>query len=281
MSHDFGNRDLIVYDMPMENTSGHKTLWVIVTIIVLAGGLYAWIAYPSTPAEAAIIAASPKGGEIWQTGSTHIISWTTQGVPSTDKISLTIRRIPPPRLQTEGQEFDPIIAINLPNSGSYDWTIADMYPPGTYVLGLTAYESIPVTNPISAESASFEIVPPLSQALYPLYSAASWNEPHLVSLELPEENLYGTGVEAVVATSTMNPGAAFSPFDTYYASKLKALGWKVDNGLAAGGPARGQTVYRKDNGFIAVNFWTDFHTISSTSPMQCPCDVTLKLFSTN
>ena len=78
----------------------------------------------------------------------------------------------------------------------------------------------------------------------------------------------------------MNPGAAFTPFDKYYASKLGALGWKVDNSLAAGGPGRGQVVYRKGSGFIAINFWTDFHTISSTSPMQCPCDVTLKLFST-
>ncbi|OYV63543.1 MAG: hypothetical protein B7X03_01355 [Parcubacteria group bacterium 21-58-10] len=122
-------------------------------------------------------------------------------------------------------------------------------------------------------------VPPLAADLYPLYSA-DWNAPHPVSLDIPPAPLSGTGIEAVVATSTMNPGAAFSPFDKYYADKLGALGWRVDNSLAAGGPGRGQVVYRKGAGFIAVNVWTDFHTVSSTSPMQCPCDVTIKLFST-
>ncbi len=258
-------------------TSSGKALLLAVSLIIV-GALLVWLA-PRGAVAPAISVTAPAGNESWLTGSTHTISWATTGVPSSYKVAVSIRRIPPPDLQTEGQEFDPLVFTDLPNSGSASWNISDMYPPGTYVLGLTAYEATPVTNPVSAESAPFTITPPLAADLYPLYSA-SWNTPHLVSLDIPPAPLYGTGIEAVVATSTMNPGAAFSPFDTYYANKLKALGWRVDNSLAAGGPGRGQVVYRKGTGFIAVNFWTDFQTVSSTSPMQCPCDVTLKLFST-
>ncbi len=134
---------------------------LIVLLLALAaiGGLFLW-AQTRAPGGAAITIAAPAGGEAWQTGSTQTVSWASKGVPATHKVAITIRRIPPPPLQTEGQEFDPIIFTDLPNTGSVDWTIADMYPAGTYVLGLTAYESTPVTNPITAESAQFTISHP-------------------------------------------------------------------------------------------------------------------------
>lgn len=100
---------------------------------------------------------SPKGGELWITGSVHTISWTTKNIPSANKISITLRRIPPPPLQAEGQEFDPIVFVNLPNTGSAEWTIADMYPTGTYVMGVNSYYSVPITDIVSAESAPFQI----------------------------------------------------------------------------------------------------------------------------
>jgi len=130
---------------------------LIGAIIVVSGGIYVWENYPTSPAMPAITITSPIADATWTVSSTHAITWTTQNIPAENKISVTIRRIPPPPLQTEGQEFDPILFTNLPNTGSVNWTIADQYPTGTYVLGVTSYASIPVTDPIVAESAPFYI----------------------------------------------------------------------------------------------------------------------------
>jgi hypothetical protein len=77
----------------------------------------------------------------------------------------------------------------------------------------------------------------------------------------------------------MDPGSIFTPFDNYYASKLAALGWQVDNAVAAGGHTGGQTGYRKDGKLILINFDIVYHTVTDTAPSECPCDVTLSLFS--
>lgn len=135
-----------------------KTLAIIlVSAIVLGiGGVVYWRYTESTKPSVTLI--FPNGGETLTEGSTYTIRWNTNHIPATDKISITIRRVPPPPLQQEGQEFDPIIFVNLENTGSKDWTVSGMYPEGNYVLGITSYASIPVTNPISDESdATFRI----------------------------------------------------------------------------------------------------------------------------
>jgi hypothetical protein len=99
----------------------------------------------------------PSGGETLVTGSSQTLKWKTHKIPAADKIAVTIRRIPPPALPEEGQEFDPIIFTDLPNTGSQDWVISDMYPAGNYVLGFTSYASTPITNPTMAESQEFSI----------------------------------------------------------------------------------------------------------------------------
>ncbi|MGD0328087.1 MAG: hypothetical protein ABSB00_00005 [Minisyncoccia bacterium] len=268
----------------MNETSSHKALWTLIIIgiiVILTAVLSLREIYRGTPAEATLSMVSPNGGEVWSTGSTHTISWTMRGVPATDKISVTIRRIPPPPLQIEGQEFDPIVFTNLPNTGSAKWTIADMYPAGTYVLGLSAYESTPVTNPISTESAPFQIVPPLSQALYPLYSKVDWSTPRAETFTISTSSYSGTSISSTPITDTMDPGSIFTPFENYYTTKLAGLGWKVDNYLAAGGHTGGQTGYRKAGELVLTRFSILYHIVSSTSPSECPCDVTLSLFSEN
>jgi len=272
------------YDIPMSTVRGRKALWIVIVLIIvgLGAGLYAWMTYTYTPAVAAIIVVSPKGGEAWDAGSTHTISWTTSGIPSSDKISVTIRRIPPPPLQIEGQEFDPIVFTDLPNTGNAAWTISDMYPSGTYVLGLNAYESVPITNEISAESAEFTLSrQTLSQVLYPLYSDANWEVPKAETVTIGTSTYSGASVSSVPVTGTMDPGSIFTPFLNYYDSKLKALGWKVDNYLAAGGHVGGQTGYRKADGLILVRFSFLYHTVAEAAPSECPCDVTFSLFSEN
>ncbi len=135
-------------------------LWAGIAIVAVAaviGGMYFVRTSRPTPIPPKITVVSPVTTDAWTIGSTHAIAWTEQNVPPENKISISLRRIPPPPLQTEGQEFDPLLFVNLANTTSVDWTIADQYPTGTYVLGVTSYTSVPVTNPISAESVPFEI----------------------------------------------------------------------------------------------------------------------------
>ncbi len=136
-----------------------------VAVLALGGAIY-W-QYQNTVAgniQPFLHLLSPNGGEVLSEGSAYTIRWKTQNIPAADKIAITIRRIAPPPLPEEGQEFDPIIFVNLENTGSKDWTVADMYPTGNYVLGIISYASIPVTNSIFDESdATFRIVKPAQQ----------------------------------------------------------------------------------------------------------------------
>ncbi len=141
----------------------NKSLVIAVVLIIIFGvGVFAYLQYKSMSAEnlqPSITLIFPNGGETLEEGSTYTIKWETQNIPSTYKISITIRRVPPPPLPTEGQEFDPIVFVGLENTGSAEWNVAYMYPEGNYLLGITAYALTPITNPISDESdATFHIV---------------------------------------------------------------------------------------------------------------------------
>jgi len=259
----------------------NRTITIIIAVLlIIAGGLYLWGTRTSVPPT--ITVTAPTGEDTWASGSTHTITWETKGIPSTDKVAVSIRRIPPPPLQEEGQEFDPVVFTGLPNTGSAEWTIADMYPNGTYVLSLQAYASLPAAEQISADSGEFAIVhPTLSEDLSPLYADAAWGTSDVERLTIGTSTYLGASVASTPVTDTTDPGSVFTPFEKYYDKKLKALGWSVANDLAAGGPIGGQTGYRKADGIILTRYHIDYHTVSSTSPSQCPCDVTLSLFSTN
>ena len=252
---------------------------LIAVIFILGGAWYWWSIHASV--RPSITITSPAGGEAWQPGEEHTISWDAHGVPANDKISVTIRRIPPPPLQEEGQEFDPILFTDLPNTGSTTWKISPMYPNGTYVLGISAYKSVPITDAVSAESAPFSIThPTLSSDLYPLYSRADWNTSEAESFIVGTTWYSGASIASAVVVDTMDPGSVFTPFERYYDQKLKSLGWQVANDLAAGGHVGGQTGYRKGGVVILTRFQIVYHTVPENAPSECPCDVTLSLFST-
>lgn len=135
---------------------------ILVSIIILGLGTTAYLQYKirfAKSIEPSITLISPNGGETLQEGSVYTIKWSTEKILATDKIAIHIRRVPPPDLPQEGQEFDPVVLINLENTGSHDWVIAEMYPEGNYVLEVISYSSIPVINYVSDESdATFRIV---------------------------------------------------------------------------------------------------------------------------
>ncbi|MCX6087668.1 MAG: hypothetical protein NTV78_00590 [Caldiserica bacterium] len=136
-------------------------LLVVVVIIFALGGVIYW-QYKNMTARSAqpsITIISPNGGEILKEGSTYIIKWETKNIPEGNKISINIRRVAPPPLPSEGQEFDPIVFVNLENTGSKEWTVSDMYPEGNYIIGINSYASIPITDVVTDESdAVFQIV---------------------------------------------------------------------------------------------------------------------------
>lgn len=256
------------------------TIFILVFVFLAGAVLYFWSARPAVPPE--ITVTTPAGGEKWQPGEEHVISWSTKGVPAGYKVAVTIRRIPPPPLLEEGQEFDPIIFTDLPNTGSASWKISPMYPNGTYVIGMNAYESVPVMSPISAESGQFTLThPELSAALYPLYSGADWNAPEAESFLIGTTAYSGASVASFASAETMDPGSVFTSFDNFYDKKLKSLGWSVANDLAAGGHVGGQTGYHKDGEIILTRFHIEYLTKPENAPSECPCDVTLSLFSTS
>lgn len=146
-----------------------------------------------------------------------------------------------------------------------------------YVLGLLALILIAIgvwhLRPISVQ-------PTLLGDIYPLYSAVQWDEPTTESFLIGTSTYSGASITSTPVVNTMDPGSVFTPFEKYYEQKLKALGWAVANDLAAGGHVGGQTGYRKGGEVILTRFHIDYRTIPSNAPSECPCDVTLSLFST-
>lgn len=122
--------------------------------------------------------------------------------------------------------------------------------------------------------------PELSPDLYPLYPSASWGAPEAETFLISTTTYSGASISSAPITNTMDPGSIFTPFEEYYDQKLKALGWQIANDLAAGGHVGGQTGYRKGGAVILARFHIDYRVVPTDAPSECPCDVTLSLFST-
>jgi PKD repeat protein len=77
---------------------------------------------------ATMIVTSPNGGESWQAGTTHNITWTSSEVTGTIQIQPYLNGVPQANINP-----------SAPNTGSYSWSIPSDYPPGsTYKIGLSA-----------------------------------------------------------------------------------------------------------------------------------------------
>lgn len=149
-------------------------------------------------------------------------------------------------------------------------------------LGVGLYAWMAHTSaPAPAESVTSNSPPTLNQVLYPLYSGANWEAPKAETVTIGTSTYSGVSVSSLVVMPTMDPGSIFTPFERYYDNKLKSLGWKIDNYLAAGGHTGGQTGYRNAGELILVRFFILYHAVTETAPSECPCDVTLSLFSEN
>ncbi|MDD3531047.1 MAG: MliC family protein [Candidatus Pacebacteria bacterium] len=121
--------------------------------------------------------------------------------------------------------------------------------------------------------------PRIAQDLYPLYDQIAWGASAPESFVIGTTTYAGVSITSDTIGTTMDPGNIFTPFEQYYDQKLKGLGWQVANELAAGGHVGGQTGYRKGNSIILTRFKIDYTVVPKNAPSECPCNVTLSLFS--
>ena len=142
------------------------------------------------------------------------------------------------------------------------------------ILGAAYYGIVPRLEKVRHESSDGQVQELVADA-YPLYAGVSWGTEHAAE----NGDLVGWEVTAPAATDTDNIASATQPFETYYQEKLIAAGWRVDNTRAAGGPGASVTAYEKDGQYLVISFQTDFKGTVPDAPVQCPCDVTLSLFS--
>ncbi len=78
---------------------------------------------PPPPPQQGITVLSPNGGEIWNTGATYPITWTSIGLEGTVRISV---------VQANSSVTDIQIATEVPiESGQFNWTIPATFPTGS------------------------------------------------------------------------------------------------------------------------------------------------------
>jgi hypothetical protein len=115
----------------------------------------------------------------------------------------------------------------------------------------------------------------LNSAVYPLYSEVTWPAPYFAT----RSGLSGIETHVLAAHDTMDISSVTGAFSSYYMQKLAADGWNKDISREAGGPGSSVEAYEKNGEHILVMFSSVFKNKPADAPEQCPCDVTLTLFS--
>lgn len=216
-----------------------NTITIIVVALIALAGLFFFLQNKNTPSLSLI---SPNGGEVLEIGTIHTIKWKSKNISDENLISISIRRVMPTSEQIEGQEFDPVIFVNLPNTGSVDWMVSDMYPSGEYLINITSYSSLPITDSIGDESnASFQIVNSLNEVNWETYYnetlGYSINYPNSLTLREFPDTKTGAGFHNEASFECITIAAREStstlPFDQYV--KVAAIeeiqGFKTLNSL--------------------------------------------------
>ncbi|MFA5993673.1 MAG: Ser-Thr-rich GPI-anchored membrane family protein [Parcubacteria group bacterium] len=115
----------------------------------------------SNNVQANTIMISPNGGEIWKKGEAHEITWSTEKIAS-DKINIILYKGNNCSLnnitgkQICGWAYSPALALEVPNTGQYTWTISTSLTNGNdYRMAIQNPNNLPFTL---QSDASFSIV---------------------------------------------------------------------------------------------------------------------------
>ena len=125
----------------------------------------------------------------------------------------------------------------------------------------------------------------LAADLYPLYPGALWqSEQAAVETGRDAQNAFiisGYGTVSKDFSNIKNIAAVTTPFENYYRAKLESAGYVPVVYMEAGGPGASQMAYASGTTYVVFGYTTVFHSnvAGPNSPVACPCDTTLKIFS--
>ena len=120
----------------------------------------------------------------------------------------------------------------------------------------------------------------LESVVYPLYSGSSWQDPIAATTTVGTTTRAGYTITSLPSATTSDIAGIAMPFVNYYDKKLRAAGWSEDTQLAADGAGSSQRVYKKGLGVVMISYTSDFADVSEDVPAQCPCTVSLSIFTT-
>jgi hypothetical protein len=108
---------------------------------------YFTISVPTVVVQPSITVTSPNGGENWQAGTTHNITWSSAGLLSTDSINIRLVNY------ASSSPVYTVVANSLAgNLNSYNWTVPSNITAGQYYkisLGVIRYTVSSTTNQAS------------------------------------------------------------------------------------------------------------------------------------
>gem|GEM_PF-2380275 len=161
-----------------------------------------------------VTVTSPDGGENWQVGSTHAITWTATDTVGVTSIDITY--------STDGGSSYPFtIATGIANTGTYSWTIPNT-PSTTCKVNVIAHDAAGNTGE-DASNATFAITTPSANTVYPepQNSCAPYSNTVAVQIWADTTDEFGVGqINLTYDSSCANVtnfeyGPLFSGFSTW------------------------------------------------------------------
>jgi Putative peptidoglycan binding domain len=96
----------------------------------------------ATTQQSSITVTSPNGGEIFNTGNTVNISWTSKNISTSTMVIIELSFLDNDGAYAPGRNILDLISEQTPNIGSYRWTIPEFYStgvnPGSFTVKVSA-----------------------------------------------------------------------------------------------------------------------------------------------
>lgn len=148
-------------------THGQALTWVLIVLAVLLVGGGAWyfgfnsasVKNPNTSGEG-INFISPAQNEKWIAGTTHIIKWSAPS--SITKVDIFANPITNCTTPPCGSNPSETIAQNVPNTGSYTWTVPSNWV-GSWNLNITdqaSKQNANVALTVQSKNSTVEVLSP-------------------------------------------------------------------------------------------------------------------------
>ena len=130
---------------PAVGTSAYKVVFFAFPFEAIANGtapnnrstvmkrVVDWLLAPQDYQPPSVAVSSPNGGEEWDVGSEHAITWTASDNVRVDSISIYCSL-------DGGSTFPDTVAMGLPNTSSYNWLVPDT-PSDSCVIKVVAYDN--------------------------------------------------------------------------------------------------------------------------------------------